>query len=447
LDISTYQVSLYKGFSDRMFFKIIDKYILKELFKLFVISAGALTTILYLDKFLFMAEMIVNRGVTSMEMVMMMTYISPAFLALTIPIAVLLASVITFNQFSANNEWIAMKSCNWSFLQLMKPVACFAVMAYILANIIMFWAIPWGNQSYKILIYDIIKNRANVDIKPNVFNKGFKDLIIVVKERNQKFLLKGVFIADNSHVDSPQIITSNKGIIYANPETLKIQLKLTDGTIHKLSKDRGIYQTINFDRYDITLNLPGAQKVEHTKIGKKALVGNKELSLAKIRERIQDLKKKGLPTSGAEVEISKKFSLPFTCLLFAFFGAPLGVKSRRSGKSGSFGITILVILLYYIALIMTQNLGRIGELHAYTSVWIPNFILLILVIYSSYKMQIEKPFKALDKITDLIITLYELSTGFFKKSVKTNISSKKAKDKTASLKAIAELRKEDTHKK
>ena len=238
-------------------------------------------------------------------------------------------------------------------------------------------------------------------------------------------MLKGVFIADNSHADSPKIITSNEGMIYSNPATLKIQLKLTEGTIHELSKDRGNYQTLNFDRYDITLNLPGAEKVEHTKIGKKALVGNKELSLAKIRKRIQDLKKRGLPTSGAEVEISKKFSLPFTCLLFAFFGAPLGVKSSRSGKSGSFGLTVVVILLYYITLIMTQNLGRIGELHAYTSVWIPNFILLILVIYSSYKMQKEKHFTALDEIANLFITLYELSRGLFKKSIKIKFSSKK----------------------
>jgi lipopolysaccharide export system permease protein len=404
-----------------MFFNIIDKYILKELFKLFVISTGALTTILYLDKFLFMAEMIVNRGTSLAEMAMMMAYISPAFLALTIPMGVLLSSVVTFNQFSVNNEWIAMKACNWSFLQLMKPVFCFAVMAYFLANIIMFWALPWGNQSYKVLIYDIIKNRANVDIKPDIFNKDFKNLILLVKERSQDSKLQGVFIADTSHVDSPKIITSNEGVIYSNPDTLKIQLKLTEGTIHELGKDRGNYQTLNFDRYDITLSLPETEKLE-----KKALVGNRELSLENIRERIQELKKKGLPTSGAEVEISKKFSLPFTCLLFAFLGAPLGVKSRRSGKSGSFGLTVLVILLYYIALIMTQNLGRIGELHSYTSVWIPNFILLILVIYSSYKMQKEKPFKALDKITDLFITLYELSRGLFKKSVKTKISSKKA---------------------
>lgn len=425
-----------------MFFKIIDKYIFKELFKLFIISTGALTTILYLDKFLFMAEMIVNRGVSLMEMVMMMVYISPAFLALTIPMGVLLASVVTFNQFSVNNEWVAMKACNGSFLQLMKPVACFAVMAYILANIVMFWALPWGNQSYKVLIYDIIKKRANIDIKPNIFNKDFKNLILLVKGRNQDSTLQGVFIADTSHSETPQIITSKEGAIYSNPETLKIQLKLTNGTIHELSNERGNYQTLNFDRYDITLSLPETEKLE-----KKALVGNRELSLAKIREKIKEYKKKGLPTSGAEVEISKKFSLPFTCLLFAFFGAPLGVKSSRSGKSGSFGLTVLVILLYYITLIMTQNLGRIGEIHAYTSVWIPNFILLILVIYTSYKMQMEKPFKALDKITDLFVVSYEFLRGIFKKKTKPKRRLRKTQQKPTSLDVIDQLKKEATPKK
>ena len=425
-----------------MFFKTIDKYIFKELLKLFIISTGALTTILYLDKFLFMAEMIVNRGVSFIEMVMMMAYISPAFLALTIPMGVLLASVITFNQFSANNEWVAMKACNWSYLELMKPVACFAVMAYLLANIVMFWALPWGNQSYKVLIYDIIKNRANVDIKPNIFNKDFKNLILLVKDRDQNSQLKGVFIADTSQSETPQIITSDAGVIYSNPEALKIQLKLNNGTIHELSKERGNYQTLNFDRYDITLSLPETEKLE-----KKELVGNRELSLKKIRERIRENKKKGMPTSGAEVEISKKFSLPFTCLLFAFFGAPLGVKSSRSGKSGSFGVTVLVILLYYISLIMTQNLGRIGEIHSYTSVWIPNIILLVLVIYSTYKMQRESPFKTLGKITDLLINIYESFKGLFKKNITPKKNFKKLQSNPASLDVISKMKKEAANKK
>jgi len=296
----------------------------------------------------------------------------------------------------------------------MKPVACFAILAYILANSIMFWALPWGNQSYKVLIYDIIKNRANIDIKPNVFNRNFKNLILLVKDRDQNSTLHGVFIAKTNSTEFPQIIASDEGVIYSNPETLKIQLKLSKGTIHELSKERSNYKTLNFDRYNITLSLPETERLEQ-----KALVGHRELSLEKLKEKILEKKREGLPTAGQEVEISKKFSLPFACLLFAFFGAPLGVKSSRSGKPGSFGIAVLVILLYYIAFIMTQNLGSIGQIHAYTSVWIPNMILLIPVIYSNYKMHKEESIKALESTNNLLLTSYEIVRSVFAKNTKS----------------------------
>lgn len=423
-----------------MFFKIIDKYIFSELIKLFLISIFAMTMILYLDKFLFMAEMIVNRGVSNMELFMMLVYISPAFLAITIPMAVLMASVVTFNQFSANNEWVAMKACNMSFMGLMKPVLCFSLVAYFLANIVMFWALPWGNQSYKVLVYDIIKNRANVDIKPNVFNRDFKDLILLVKEHQHNSKLKGVFIADTSKAESPQIITSEEGIIFSNRETLKIQLKLNNGTIHDLTNKGSDYQTLNFDRYDINLSLPDTERLEQ-----EALVGNRELSLPKIIEKIEEMKKKGLPTSGPEVELSKKFSIPFTCLLFAFLGAPLGIKSSRSGKSGSFGITLAVIMLYYVGLIMTQNLGRIGKIHAYSSVWIPNIILIVVVIYVLYKMQKELPFRFLEVFINSLMIVLEFFKKLFGKTNK-KLTRKKSRNrkpipKRPDLQGIDQLRK------
>jgi lipopolysaccharide export system permease protein len=290
---------------------------------------------------------------------------------------------------------------------------------------VMFWAVPWGNQSYKVLVYDIIKNRANVDIQPNVFNRDFKNLILLVKEHHQNSQLKGVFIADTTNPEAPQIITSEKGVIYPNPETLKIQLKLNNGTIHELSNDRGDYQTLNFDRYDINLSLPDTERLE-----KKALIGNKELSFTKIKDRIKEMKAKGLPTSGPEVELSKKFSIPFTCLLFAILGAPLGIKSSRSGKSGSFGVTVAVIMIYYIGLILTQNMGRIGKIHAYTSVWIPNIILLFVVVYVVYKMQKELPFKFMEKFIDFVVTIIEFFKNLFKNSTKKPVILIKAVKKS-----------------
>ena len=173
-----------------MSINIIDRYILRELIKIFLITVGALTAVLYLDKFLFIAENIVNRGVSILEVFLIMIYISPSYLALTVPISVLVASVATFNQFSASNEWVAMKSCHLSFLQIMKPVIIFSVIAYLISVIIMVYALPWGNYAYKQKTFEIIKKRAHINIQPNILNYDFKNLVIIAEAREKKIHLK-----------------------------------------------------------------------------------------------------------------------------------------------------------------------------------------------------------------------------------------------------------------
>ena len=387
-------------------FKTIDRYIFMELFKIFLISVCSLTMVLYLDKFLFMAEMIVNRGITFLEMFRIMLYSAPAFLTLTVPMSVLVASLVAFNEFSAHNEWVAMKACNLSFLQAMRPVLLFSAVAYLIANTIVFYALPWGDLSYRKLIYDIIKNRAYVNLKSNVFNHDFKNLVILVEERKSQSKLINVFIADSTQSDSPKIITADEGNIRPNPKSFKIQLELKNGTIHELSQERRNYQTINFEVYNLALSLPNTKRLEE-----EALVDNRGASLGQLRDQILELKIKGLPTRGLKVELSKKFSVPFTCLLFGLLGASLGIHSSRAGKPGSFAMCIFVIVLYYVGLILTQNLGVIGVLEPYSSVWIPNIILLGITIYIAYKMQKELPFKLTEWTADRMVTIHE----FFKK--------------------------------
>ena len=199
-----------------MSINIIDRYILRELIKIFLITVGALTTVLYLDKFLFIAENIVNRGVSILEIFLIMIYISPSYLALTVPISVLVASVATFNQFSASNEWIAMKFCHLSFMQTMRPVLIFSIFTYIVAVIIMVYALPWGNYAYKQKTYEIIKNRADINIKPNILNYDFKDLVIIAKKRAKKFQFIDILLADTTQSKSPKIITAKQAIILPN---------------------------------------------------------------------------------------------------------------------------------------------------------------------------------------------------------------------------------------
>ena len=370
---------------------IINRYIIRELSKIFLIAVGALTAVLYLDKFLFIAENIVSRGVSILEVFLIMIYISPAYLALTIPISALVASVATFNQFSASNEWVAMKSCHLSFTQIMRPVFVFSIFVYLLAVIIMVYALPWGNLAYKQKTYEIIKDRAIINIKPNIFNHDFKDLVILTKERHGQFQLIDILIADTTQPTSPRIITANQAIILLDREALKIRLKLKKGMIHEVGDKPSEYQTTTFDAYELNLDFPTTNHLERM-----AMVGHRELSISLLLQQIKDFEKKGLPTYAAKVELSKKFAIPFTCLLFGLLGAPLGIHSSRGGKSGSFATSIVVIFLYYVGLIFMQNMGKSGEIEPYLSVWLPNIIVLGIIIYTSYKMQKDLPFKLID---------------------------------------------------
>ena len=393
-----------------MSINIIDKYILRELIKIFLITVGALTTVLYLDKFLFIAENIVNRGVSILEVFLIMIYISPSYLALTVPISVLVASVATFNQFSASNEWVAMKSCHLSFMQTMRPVLIFSIFTYIVAVIIMVYALPWGNYAYKQKTYEIIKNRADINIKPNILNYDFKDLVILAKKREKKFQFRDILLADTTQSKSPKIITANQAIILPNIESLKIRLELTNGTIHELGDKLSEYQTIYFDTYELNLSLPDTAQLE-----KEALVGHRELSINLLLKQIKDFENKGLPTFAAKVELSKKFAIPFTCLLFGLLGAPLGIHSSRGGKSGSFATSIMVILLYYMGLIFAQNMGKSGQVEPYSAIWVPNIIIFCIIVYTSYKMQKDLPFNFINRIVDNLSITRKLLSAFYLK--------------------------------
>ena len=368
--------------------KIIHRYIFTETLKIFALSTMFLTMVMFLDKAMFMTDLILNRGLTMLEVGRMVLYISPIFLSITIPISVLVAAVVTFNQFSADNELVVMKSCGWSFTYLLRPVLLFSLLAYIATNAIIFYALPVGNQALKQMIFDIVKTRANIDIKPNVFNRDFDNMVLMVKEKNGQNGYKGVFIADSSFKGSTKIILSEQGFILTDPANLRIQLQLRNGSIHDLAKQGEDYQIMKFDRYDLTLDIPGTDQLK-----KKQILKPREMSVAELQQRIKENEKIQQQDNVEKVELSKRFSIPLTCILFGIIGVPLGITSQRSGKSGGFIFAVLIILIYYVGLVLLQNLGRSGTIDPYFSVWIPNIVLLIFTIYVGYKTQKEIPFQ------------------------------------------------------
>ncbi|MCX6622816.1 MAG: LptF/LptG family permease, partial [Acidobacteria bacterium] len=108
----------------------------------------------------------------------------------------------------------------------------------------------------------------------------------------------------------------------------------------------------------------------------------KKLAYAKGAQSVQE-------TREAKIELHQRLALPPACLLLALVGIPLGVSTRKAGRSGAFVLTVFLALLYYTALIGLIPVARAGKLPAEVAVWLPNavFALAGVVLMS----RLEKP--------------------------------------------------------
>lgn len=390
--------------------KTIHRYLFIELLKIFAISVIFLTTIFLLEQMLFMSHMISNRGMTFLEGLQLTAFTCPVFLTISMPFSVLVASVTLFNQVCGDNEYVAMKTSGWSFYFLLRPVILFSVLVYIAANFVVFYATPWGAQSFRETIFDIVKNRAHIDIKPKTFNKDFDNLVLYANDKKADNILLDVFVSDKPKKGDSTIILARQGIIIPDPGTFKIKLQFQDGTVHDVTKDGKSYNILNFDRYERYLELPDVERLK-----KKLIDRHRDVSYSELKKKIREDKAKGESTFSKEVRLGKKFSIPFACLLFGVLGATLGIKSNRSGKSGGMIVSIFVVALYYIIMIFSQNLGVHNMVNPIFSMWIPNIFLFVLTFYMVWKTVRESPFTILTKFMDFSISGYEFSRNFYKK--------------------------------
>ncbi|OGW02523.1 MAG: LPS export ABC transporter permease LptF [Nitrospinae bacterium RIFCSPLOWO2_02_39_17] len=378
--------------------KILDRYILKELVKFFILSVFILTLVLFLDQLHFLSEMILNRGVAVRDMLLLILYISPAFLALTIPLSVLFASLMTFSRLSGDNEIIAVRAAGISMYRLMLPVLILCTFTYLASGYIMLYLQHRGNYAFKNFILQVSMRKANFEIKERVFNNDFKDLIIYVEEREiGSSVMKGIFIYDSQQNSEPQVITAREGRFVADPETMKILLQLKDGTINRMVDKMNRYQLLTFDTYDILVDM-GKGEGKYT-IAKEP----REMSVRELKKRMAELRQEKKETFIEEVEIQTKYSLPFACFVFGLFGAPLGIKVHRSGKRGGLGIGLIIVIADYIFLLAGQALGREGRVSPVIALWLPNILIGGLGIYLLNRISKEAmPFEFMMKLSEFI---------------------------------------------
>jgi len=156
------------------------KYIVNEIWPMFLASLFVSVFIIVATRMLSIMELIVNRGVNAGHVGKMLLYLIPDIVIFALPAVSLMAVVVAFLRLSADSEIISLKSSGISLYQMLPPVVTLSFVAFVISLSVGIIAVPWGNRSFKDVIFQIAESKAELGIKERIFCEPFDGVIFYV---------------------------------------------------------------------------------------------------------------------------------------------------------------------------------------------------------------------------------------------------------------------------
>jgi lipopolysaccharide export system permease protein len=345
--------------------KIIYKSILKELIVTFLISLAFLNFILMMEKLLRLSRFLSGVGASVVDMMKIITYMQPQLLLLTIPMALLLSTLLTYGRLNLDNELLTLRTTGMDFQGISRPIFIIGISCFLLNVAVSFYIGPKSSKKLRDEITNIITVRTPLAIEEGTFNTSFKDIVIMIKEKTSNNTIRGIFIYDGRNKDEPRVMMAREGKIFMS-EGFNTNLYMKDGYIH-LAKG-GNTTEMFFERYNLILTLesdiPSRKNVELTPL-----------------ELIREMEKGEPNVSSLELELYRRLSLPLLCIVLIFLGPPLSLIAGESGRLGGLALGLGVFTIYYILLIYGENLVRVGKILPSVGAWTPTVILGIFALW------------------------------------------------------------------
>ena len=428
---------------------LLSRYFVREMMFPFIFSLLMITFLLFINFLLRAVDRFLGKGLDALTILEYLFLNLAWIIALAVPMAILLATLMTFGRLSEDNEINALRASGIGFLSIIRPPLMFGITVALLLIFFNNYILPDMNFRARLLSGDIYRKRPGMNIEPGIFIDDLPDYSMIVGGKDGE-LFTDVRIFSKGKKESQTSIHSKSGTLSTLSDAFI--LTLFDGEIHELeTNDFTNYRRIIFDTHkiivpadDILLNrrdssnrtdremtvpmildkvknydkrihvvkerlkgsffrtigdsiLPqsNALGIEIIHLARDSIRNDTTLSKGQLHKKERQLRSLerqvknefGLITSYTKgrnkyyVEIHKKFSIPFACILFVLLGAPLGVMAKRGGFAVSTTLSFGFFLLYYVMLIGGEELADRNQVEAWVGMWAPNAVLFVIALY------------------------------------------------------------------
>ncbi len=369
---------------------LMDRWLITQILPPMLFAISAFTVISLSVGVMFdLIRKIVEFGLPLFLAIKVLFYSLPSFLVLSFPMAVLLSTLLAYGKLSANSELLALRSIGIKTSRIIAPAIAVSIFMTGLTFYFNDNLVPASNKLAESTLragigssFSSEKGRDNIMFsrygsriesatnKPTKTNTYLTHIFYASLFENN--IMQDVTVLDFSRQDIQQILKA-KSAIFDKKNSSWI---FSDGSI--VSIDQGGQTTnIQFEKY----RYPFVEgPLDLARVPKDAT----EMSLKQALEAERIYKETGnlKEIRRIQVRIQEKFTLPCACLVFGLIGSSLGSKSNlRSSKSQGFGLSVILILIYYVMSFIFSSSGVKGLLSPIIATWLPVLISLSGGIY------------------------------------------------------------------
>lgn len=298
----------------------------------------------------------------------------PQALVYTIPLGVLVGVLLALSRKTSDGEITAMRAAGLPGRRVTPAVLMVAFVGMLVAASASLWLTPWSIREALRLRNVLAESQLQTDIQPQSFDERFPNTVLYVREiqPGPTAKWKKVLVADLKPSDErgeiPRLTVAEEAIAQADLAHNRIQLTLKRGGTYEASRQVEKYKITTFPESDEALEAP----VPEAQHAKKPVTELDTLPLYALAYRTAAAEP--LTIRGARVELHQRLALPLACLVFALVGVPLGLSSRRRGKSPAVVLTVILAFVYYVGLITAVGVAQQGALPVEFAMWTPNLI-------------------------------------------------------------------------
>jgi lipopolysaccharide export system permease protein len=352
-------------------FSILNRYLFVEMLPPFFINLAFFSFIFLMKQILDITDMIVNHKVGVVPVFLLLVYTMPYFLQYIIPMSTMMAVLMTLLRMSSDNEIMALKAGGVSIYRLLTPVLVFSLSGTLITAYMTIVGVPSGAERFRALLFDVATANLNISLKERTFNDNFKQIMLYVNKIDpHSGELHNVLIEDGRTAGGNNTVVARSGKLFGEPKEMVYYLRLFDGTISQVDMRNRSSHTINFETYDIRLNLKDVFSASGI-----ANQAPDEMTLPNLRAYLKRVRADKGKYHGALLHYYKKFSIPVACLAMGLLAVPLGIQARNSKKAFGIALGLLFFLLYYILLSVGTAFGENGNYPPVVGMWMPNVIL------------------------------------------------------------------------